>query len=76
MKEITNIDEVQCLRGNLSAGSKLGFVPTMGALHEGHLSLIKKGKEFGLSIMVTIFVNEMQFNSKEDFNNYPTKIEL
>ena len=51
------------------------LIPTMGALHEGHFSLIKKGKEFGLSTMVTIFVNEMQFNSKKDFNNYPSKIE-
>ena len=51
------------------------LIPTMGALHEGHLSLIKKGKEFGLSTMVTIFINELQFDSKEDFSNYPSKIE-
>ena len=40
------------------------LIPTMGALHEGHLSLIKKGKEFGVSTMVTIFINELQFDSK------------
>ena len=51
------------------------LIPTMGALHEGHLSLIKKGKEFGVSTMVTIFINELQFDSKEDFSNYPSKIE-
>jgi len=51
------------------------LVPTMGALHEGHLSLIKEGKELGLQLMVSIFINEMQFNSKEDFINYPKSIE-
>ncbi len=51
------------------------LVPTMGALHEGHLSLIKEGKESGLVVMVSIFINEMQFNIKEDFINYPKSVE-
>ncbi len=51
------------------------LIPTMGALHEGHFSLIKKAKEYGFSIMVTIYVNKMQFNNKKDYIDYPSKIE-
>tara|TARA_B100000902_G_scaffold381616_1_gene418334 strand:- start:168 stop:983 length:816 start_codon:yes stop_codon:yes gene_type:complete len=51
------------------------LIPTMGALHRGHLSLIEKGKNLGLQTMVSIFVNEMQFNEKEDFKSYPRPIE-
>tara|TARA_B100001996_G_scaffold56956_1_gene40374 strand:+ start:791 stop:1606 length:816 start_codon:yes stop_codon:yes gene_type:complete len=51
------------------------LIPTMGALHKGHLSLIEKGKNLGLQTMVSIFVNEMQFNEKEDFKSYPRPIE-
>ena len=54
---------------------KICLIPTMGALHAGHESLIKEGKESGHSVMVSIFVNEMQFNDKNDFNNYPKTIE-
>ena len=48
------------------------FIPTMGALHKGHVSLIKEGKQSSLPVIVSIFVNEMQFNDREDFNNYNT----
>ena len=51
------------------------FIPTMGALHKGHTSLIKEGKKSSLPVMVSIFVNQMQFNDKEDFNNYPKPID-
>tara|TARA_B100001250_G_C19711530_1_gene749438 strand:- start:471 stop:1229 length:759 start_codon:yes stop_codon:yes gene_type:complete len=47
----------------------------MGALHEGHLSLIKEAKKLSLPVMVSIFINKRQFNDEEDFNNYPNKIE-
>ena len=56
--------------------SDICLIPTMGALHGGHLSLIEEGKKLGLLTMVSIFVNELQFNEEEDFNSYPRPIEV
>jgi pantoate--beta-alanine ligase len=55
----------------LNKASNLGFVPTMGSLHKGHISLIKKSQKQCHKTLVSIFVNPSQFNNKKDFNNYP-----
>ena len=53
---------------------KLGFIPTMGAIHLGHISLIKKARRECNKTIVSIFVNKPQFNKKSDFLNYPRSL--
>ena len=71
MKIIKKSNTINKITHNLD---NIGFVPTMGALHEGHCSLIKLSKKKSKKTIVSIFVNPKQFNKKKDFQTYPNKI--
>lgn len=75
MDIFNTIDRLKVFLGEKRASGTISFVPTMGALHAGHISLVKKAAELSSNVVVSIFVNPIQFNNKEDFEKYPQLLE-
>lgn len=76
MKSVGTIDEMRhVIAGVRAKGKSIAFVPTMGALHEGHLTLIDEAKRVADSVVMSVFVNPLQFGPSEDFDRYPRTLD-
>ncbi len=76
MEIIRTVREMQAASTAMKrAGRRVAFVPTMGALHEGHVALMRRAREQGAAVVVSVYVNPTQFGPREDFVHYPRDLE-
>ncbi len=76
MRRVTTADEVRSwVAAERAAGRRIGFVPTMGALHAGHLELVRAGRAVTDAVVLSVFVNPLQFGPGEDFERYPRDLD-